>query len=196
MALARMEAYLGGLASGLEAHPQCQQKGSIVRGVLRGFPLAGLPPRPPPVQALIEEPPLASSWVSEDYASALYLAICDAQFPDDGAYIRFSFEFNRKLLRSPLYRVLMVVATPTRLMRHAGLRWGALHRGSRFAVELSGERSAHGVLHYPPHLFPELLARCFGTAFQAAVECSGRRRSALELTRSEATSSHYKLSWE
>ena len=196
MKLARMEAYLAALPGGVDAHPECLHKGSVTRQVLRAFPTDKLPPLPAPVQTLVREPPIASAWVSEVHATALYLAICDAHFPNDESYVTFSADFNRKLLRSPLYRVLMLVATPLRLMHHAGTRWSALHRGSTLRVEPVGEYTARGTVRYPTELFPLLLLRCFATAFQAAVEGSGGRNVRVEMLARDARQAEYDVHWE
>jgi len=64
----------------------------IVRSVLRDYPTDRLPRLPDAVQALVDEPPLATTWVSEVHATALYMAICDAHFTDDDAYVTFSLK--------------------------------------------------------------------------------------------------------
>jgi Protein of unknown function (DUF2378) len=191
-----MEGYLAALPLGLDAHPNCLHKGSIMRQVLRAFPTDKLPRLPEPVQTLLNEPPLASSWVREVHATALYMAICDAHFPNDDAYVTFSADFNRKLLRSPLYRFLMFVATPNRLMHHAGLRWSALHRGSTLVVKPVGEKQARGRVTYPTELFPALLLRCFATAFQAAIEGSGGQNARLEMRLRSSHQAEYDVFWE
>jgi uncharacterized protein (TIGR02265 family) len=191
-----MEAYVGALPGGLDAHPACQQKGSIVKGVLQDYPTTRLPRLPDPVQALVDEPPLASVWVSEVHATALYMAICDAHFEDDDAFVAFSGTFNRKLLRSPLYRVLMLVATPARLAHRAGMRWGALHRGSTFEIEMLAEGDARARLRYPTELFPHLMLRCFATGFQAAIEGSGGKNVRLEMGQRTPDDAEYGIHWE
>lgn len=191
-----MEAYLAALPKGVHAHPECLHKGSVVRQVLKAFPIDRLPRLPEPIQKLIDEPPLPSSWVREVHAIALYLAICDAHFETDDSYVTFSANFNRKLLQGPLYRVLMWVATPNRLMNHAGMRWGALHRGSTLKVEPAGERQARGRVSYPTELFPLLLLRCFATAFQAAIEGSGGKNVRLEMRHRDPLQAEYDVFWE
>jgi hypothetical protein len=196
MTLERMEAYVAALPGGLAAHPACRQKGSVVSGFLRDTPTTRLPRLPDPVQALVDDPPLASAWVGEVHATALYMAICDAQFSDDESFVAYCGRFNRRLLRSPLYRVLMFVATPERLARHAGVRWGALHRGSTLDVALVGEGKARSTVRYPRELFPPLMLRCFATGFHAVVEGSGGKNVRLEMERRTPDQAEYVVSWE
>ena len=196
MGLGRMEAYLASIPHGLDGHPECLHKGSVTRQVLQKFPIDKLPRLPEPIQKLIDNPPLASAWVREVHATALYLAICDAHFDTDDAYVTFSADFNRNLLRSPLYRILMLVATPNLLMKRAGMRWGALHRGSTLFVEPAGDKVARGLVRYPTELFPLLLMRCFATAFQAAIEGSGGKNVQVTMRERSAQQAEYDVSWE
>src|SRR3954447_26575263 len=135
ISLRRMESYLEALSAGLDSHPDCHHKASITRQVLERFPTDKLPPLPAPLQELVDAPPPSSLWIPEVHATALFLAICDAHFESDDDYVRFSLDFNRELLRGPLYRVLMFMASPTRLVPFVGRQWGALHRGSTLAAE-------------------------------------------------------------
>ena len=196
MGLGRMEAYLAAVPRGLDGHPDCLHKGSVVRQVLKAFPIDKLPKLPDPLQQFIDNPPLPSTWVREVHSTALYLAICDAQFPSDDAYVEFSANFNRNLLRSPLYRILMLVATPNLLMKRAGMRWGALHRGSTLEVEPTGDKVFRGRVRYPTELFPVLLIQCFATAFQAAIEGSGGKNVRVTMRDRGAHQAEYDVSWE
>src|SRR3954468_10098960 len=135
ISLRRMESYLEALSAGLDSHPDCHHKASITRQVLERFPTDKLPTLPAPLQELVDAPPPSSLWIPEVHATALFLAICDAQFTNDDAYVRYSLDFNRELLRSPLYRVLMFVAVPALLIPQVGKQWGALHRGSTLSAE-------------------------------------------------------------
>ncbi|MDB4971253.1 MAG: hypothetical protein JWN44_6942 [Myxococcales bacterium] len=191
-----MEAYLASLAGGLEAHPECLGKGSIARSVLAKFPIDKLPKLPGPVQALVDSPPPSSLWIPEVHANALFLAICDAQFPDDESYLAFSLDFNRALLRSALYRIVMFVASPTQLLKTAGMQWNALHRGSTMNASLLVTGNAVSQLNYPIALFPPLMVRSFATAQRAVVEGSGGKDVVVELRGHTATRAEFDVRWK
>jgi hypothetical protein len=191
-----MEAYLATLPEGLDAHPQCRQKASIARHTLQRFVDGALPPLPAPLQALVDAPPPASLWIPEVHATALFLAICDAQFPDDDTYVARSLALNRELLQSPLYRMVMFVAAPAMLIPLAGRQWATLHRGSTLtATALAGAGHARSEMRFPASLFPALLVRCFATAQQAVVEGSGGRDVRVELRGLTSTRADYDIFW-
>src|SRR5512139_1401188 len=76
--LVRLERYVAGLPGGLDAHTGAQAKGSLVRSVLEGQPVAALLERlPGPLRRLAAEPPVGSEWVPEAHLGALLLAVAD-----------------------------------------------------------------------------------------------------------------------
>jgi len=171
--LARLERYLAGLPGGLDAHPEAQAKGSLVRSALEGQPVAELVPGlPGPLQRLATDPPIGSEWVPEAHFGALLLALGDRRGMTDDEVCAWARARNRALFESPAYRILMTVMSPAALVRFAGRRWENWHRGTRLDVEGAADEGVRLELVYPAGLFDALLLRVYGEAFAAALELS------------------------
>jgi hypothetical protein len=185
MVLQTVEAYLGSLPGGLDAYPECAHKGETLALWLRRSPMRGLTEQLPAALApLLAEGATLPTWVPEVHASALYLAIREAHFADDAAFLAHAYACNRAVLDTPTNRVLFWVAAPSAILRAAALRWSALHRGSTLDIRIRGETAAEVAMTFPEHLFPEIVLRGSATGFVAALENAGARE--VEMTLKEA----------
>src|SRR5262245_24327661 len=104
----RLAAYLAGLPAGLASWPDHVAKASLLRAGLRTRPIdpraiTGAPPR---LRALVETPPLDSSWITEVEYCALSLLIADVHGLDGPAFGRFWYEVMTSLVNSKLYSLL------------------------------------------------------------------------------------------
>ncbi len=178
-ALPHVEAYLASLPMGLASYPEHVQKASVYREFIRFMPAGGVIGKvPAPIEALVTKPLSASAWVPEVHVATLFLAIVDTGFTRDEDFLERALVANKELLTGPLYRILMMVASPSYLARHAEARWNTFHRGITMVTESLPEGKAGTALfrlEYPKALVPELLARSYTTAFQAALEAAGGR---------------------
>ncbi len=189
-----VQRYLDSFPRGIAAYPGCVEKASVCREFFHGY--HQLPADvPAPVRELVEHPPPASTWVPEVVATAAYLAVREAYFSSDEAFVDFAYERNRELLRSPLYRVVMFVASPQRVIESASKRWGVFHQGSRLETTKSGDRRVQVRLYAPAGVFPELLLRCQGTAFRAVLEGSGGKDVDVTLSGLESNQTSYDARW-
>jgi len=197
--LPRMEAYLASLPGSLASYPDCVQKASVYREFIRFMPTGALAGKvPKPVEALVTSPVAAAAWVPEVHVTALYLAISDLELPDEAAFVARAEVANKELLTGPLYRIMMMVASPAYLAKNAESRWNTFHRGIKMTAEsLPQGKSGTAVfrLDYPKALVPELIARANTTAFKAAIEAAGGRGVKVELTRFGPESSTLACSW-
>jgi len=136
---------------------------------------------PESLRALVESPPLVSAWIPEVHAMAIGLAISDHHHRDDREFLEQAYALNRELLGSPTYRYLMVGDSPEAMLRHATVRWAAMHRGARLEVH---DVTAHACVYrlaFPAHLFNELLLEAFGRTFQASFDLCGAAQSQVTL---------------
>jgi hypothetical protein len=179
--LPSVTAYLSGLPHGIDSYPRAMVKGSVVRMTMGewDFPSMLAPGAlPEPVETLVRHPPGVSSWVPEVHHAVVVSAVFDARFRDAGglgAFESWVRDGNRRLLRGPLYRVMFVVLSPSRVLSGAQQRWATFHRGSLLTVVKREERVVVARLTYPPHLFGDLSLRAFAGAFQAALESAGAK---------------------
>ena len=193
-----LTSYLESLPQGIDSYPDCVQKASVSREFLRFLPTTGLGALPAQVEALIKRPPPPSAWIPEAHVAALFLSVIDAHYPDPQQFVERAYVANKELLVGPLYRVLMLVASPLFLAKNAQARWGTFHRGvtmvtDSLPTEKTGTASFH--LAYPPYLITQLLCASFGTAFRAAVEAAGGREVSTTVVRWQPEACHFELTW-
>jgi hypothetical protein len=200
--LPSVAAYVERLPGGVASYPAAGVKGAVTRRMLDDarlpFPLpAGS--IPDEVARFVAEGFSVGAWVPETFHSVLACAIFDLRFRDEGgmpAFERWVHEGNRGLLRSPLYRVLFLVASPERIFIGAERRWATFHRGSLLRVLDHREGGARVRLTYPAYLFPEHSVVGFGAALLAAVEAAGGKRVRMEWRVESDASTLYTGSWD
>lgn len=194
--LATVENYLARLPGGIQAYPECNQKGDALSLWLRDSPTSGLIERlPPEAAAVLGSVAHLPVWVPDVHASVLYLAIREVHFADDAAFLAHAKVRNRALLDTPTNRILFWVVSPKDLLRAAGLRWGSFHRGSTLTVRIRGDSSAEFELGFPPHLLPEIVLLGNGTGIAAALEGAGARDVVIEMTDVAPTRARFRASW-
>jgi uncharacterized protein (TIGR02265 family) len=194
--LATVESYLARLPGGMHAYPECMHQGEALSIWLRGSPTSALVERlPHEAGALLSSADHLPVWIPEVHATVLYLAIREAHFPDDAAFLAHAREVNRRLLDTPTNRVLFWVVSPRDMLRAAGPRWSTLHRGSSVNVRIRGDSSAEVELGFPAHLLPEIVLRGNATGFAAALERTGACEVVVEVREVESTRARFRADW-
>jgi hypothetical protein len=163
--------YLAKLPGGLSAHPSCQAKGSVLRMYLDAYPLdASLPDAPEELLSLGNT--AAGAWVSEVHNCAASTLIRDVYFTRDDDFYAWLKKASGALFRKPLYRLLMMVASPNLVISGADKRFTQFHRGTKLTIQQDGQ-SAEVRMEYPPYLYDAFVLRQFSSAFEAAAEAAG-----------------------
>jgi hypothetical protein len=187
--------YLSRLPDGLDSHPQCQVKGSILASMLGSTPVpfsrAGLPA---PLVALIDEPPLPNAWVSEVSFNALLMAHEEQLAPD--VLTAWVEARNRRLMRSPLYAVLFRVAGPERVLVGAANRWRAFRRGTELRVLDQAKGAATLLVEFPFRLYTAGIIGNITRALGAACEMAGAHNFVGEVERCSEVSARFRARWD
>lgn len=170
-----VEAYLAKLPAGLDSYPDVRAKGGLVLEFTSGLPPEAADGLPEPLAALLRKPPAASAWVPEVHLSALTLARIEFLGMSNAEFSAWCHQQNLKLLRQPLNRLLMMVATPPLLLRGASSRFESFHQGTRILALPRGHNEWAVTLSFRPHLLPEIVLDAFRTAVQAAMEVAGAK---------------------
>ena len=197
---AMLARYLEALPSGLESYPAVRTKGAIVRQLVLDpvHPLSlgeGLPPR---LEELIRTPPSVNEWVPLVELCALHAAAFDSVFADEGgvsAYEEWSFQRDLQLLRGPLYRALIAVQRPERLLTNHAARWSAFHRGSSLHVMAVADGKIAVRHSYPPYSWPKVSRVALGAAFRAAVIVAGAQWGAVTSKEESISLSSFDIQW-
>jgi hypothetical protein len=81
-----MRSYLERLPLGVDSHPECEVKASVLRDVLATRSLGDvLDALPVPVRELVTDPPPINAWIREVHALVAMLAIRDRHFAPGAA---------------------------------------------------------------------------------------------------------------
>lgn len=196
MRLETVESYLARLPGGIHAYPECSHKGDALSLWLRGSPTSGLMELlPREAAAVLASANNLPAWVPEVHATVLYLAIREAHFADDAAFLDHARIRNRALLDTPTNRVLFWVVSPRDMLRAAGPRWNNLHRGSTVNVRIRGDSSAEVDLTFPAHLLPEVVLRGNAVGFAIALEKTGASEVVVEVREVEPTRARFRADW-
>lgn len=199
----RLHTYLGSLPDGPRSFPSCVVKGNVLDETLNW--LAEVEGAVDPVLEpwLREARPLGRTreWVPEALLNAVSLSVIDAGYPSDESWV---YDVHRRQLeayRTPLYRALLLLLSPTLLTMGASDRWKAYRKGSSLVVDKWQKtpegRFATATLTYPPGLHTEVLLLGLGQALLAAVDACGARGSRLEMVAGDqAGETRYLLSYE
>jgi hypothetical protein len=136
-----LSTFIAGLPDGLESHPACQVKGTVVRsfllGSVRGAALQAAA-LPHPVAELVQAPPLNSVWVSEVHFFGALLAVRDLM--GGPAWRQWCEERCLQALTNPVLRLVMNFTSAEMLLSLSHAYWSMTHRGSKLVTV---ERSSH-----------------------------------------------------
>jgi hypothetical protein len=191
-------AYIAALPKGLESYPECEVKGSVVREIVEHFDRSLLRSLPPSLRALVEAPPPVSAWVHEVPVNALILLSSERltrQTGDRNAMNQRAFETTKRLLSTPLYKILFWLVSPERLIVGADKRWGALRRGTRIDVHAHDARSAKIRAHFPPKHYNERLLSIRAESIRASILCAGAQRATVTVQLSSPSSADFDCAW-
>jgi len=190
--------YLEALPKGAASYPQCLDKGS---GTQRLLKIRN--PRPTPgslpdeIARFIATAPVASAWIPTVVAESITLAIRDEFFSSDDDFWYWLKTTVRSLFRSPIYRVMLALASPGRLLASIQNRWEQFHRGSTLQiVDRPTPKSVVMRMRFPPRLYLALTLRNYAVSFAAAAEVARGRNVKVELGDFDETSALFAGSWE
>lgn len=170
----RLASYMTRLPNAIASYPECQSKASAYRHLIEKFDLAAeRRSLPPEVVELIDHPAPVSAWIPSVLYNAFFLATVDRFFVgNERKAIDYYHDLRAQMFRSPLYRVMMMVVSPQQILRGAGKRWEAFHRGTAFALE-HGDDWARARLTYPHGLQTALTVEMLCAGLRAALEAAG-----------------------
>jgi hypothetical protein len=97
--------------------------------------------------------------------------VADLRGEDAKGFGALWYSAMRELVRSPLYRVVLSLVTPGKMLSTAAKRWALFHRGTLFAAAPT-ESGLELRLQFPVGLFDETLIAGYTQVFQALVHSS------------------------
>lgn len=194
-----VRAYIERLPDGLASYPECLAKVALVRDIIESRPLdPDADHVPDEIRPMIASPPPLSSWVPEVHfvAAALTIFARDFGASDYDAYETWICTSNMALFRKPLYRVLIALLSPERLLVGTSKRWSAFHKGTSLTVVERTRGSARIDVAFPPHLYNHDMLRGMSAGLRAAVNVAGGRDVAIGIDDETPTSAQYWVRWD
>ena len=102
-----VRAYLERLPFGIDSHPECEVKASVLRDALASRALdSDLDALPAPVRELVRSLPPVSAWIREVHALVAMLAIRDRYFAPGPAGLEEYEVWTRQRNRAACYRLI------------------------------------------------------------------------------------------
>lgn len=196
--LRRMEDYLGSVLGGVNAYPEHVQKVAVFRQFIAERPTDELKRQLPPELAMMFSGATNPSvWVSEVKANAVLLGMRDACYGSDEEFVNAALQANQRLFASPMYRLLMKVASPALMLKNSQRYWNVFHRGMNLVLSRYDEsgKSCVFTLVFPVSLLPELVARAYATAFASAIAAAGGKNVRSEIVGHDGFRSEFLVRW-
>ncbi len=197
--LRRVRAYLEALPHGAASYPECRAKASAFREALAWRPLprtsATVEGLPPVLAELVASPPPMNAWIPEVQAMAMGLAIADHHGMSDRELVAMIYDLSRTLLSSPTYRYLMAADDLGAMLKHAHVRWTAMHQGIGLKADEVREHGCTFQMSFPSRLYDELLLKAYAATFKAGLDMTGRAGIEVELTGFSDVSAQFFARW-
>jgi len=194
----RVVEYLSQVPRGIDAHPDCQIKGSAVRqfgdAVLSSLSLDGWA-LPPPVELLFRNPPAHSQWVPEVHFSAYLLAIADMCGMSDERFLEWTAALDRAMFDKLVFKVLVAFASLDFLTQQGANRWAVVHRGTELTRVASTDLSVEWRLDFPERLWSPLLLTSHSKTFEAILLLSGAKAPRVQVGDGGSRSARYLATW-
>lgn len=186
---------MASLPQGLRSHPGCECKASLYREAMTNLPrtmdVRGLEPS---LADYFVNPMPVNTWIPEVINTALFLAMADAFFPLDNAFLDWVSSWSEATMRAPMYRILMTVASPQVLAQGGTRRWKTFHVGSELETTIT-ENGTDSILRFPENAFDALVVRGTLRAVQAAYRASGAKNATVELVQFTPVEARYRSVW-
>lgn len=147
-----MHAYLASLPNGLDSHPECQSKASLLHSALLGHPASGLRHLPDVLRERIESPPPAGLWIPAVHLIATVHAIIDVHYHSDEEILAWGARRTAAVSQNPLYRALLRVSGPRVFFTMTAKINRLFQRGTKFEMKKLEAGRALARLRYPRNL--------------------------------------------
>ncbi len=196
----RTAAFLEQLPNGILSYPECQLKTDVHEDVSKEFPQllsgGGMP------RILVDylSGSITDKWFPEVAGNALLLSIRDACFTTDAAFLKWSCEYMGRLFQRPLYKIFMNVFSTTVIVMGASKRWSKFHKGTDLKAQplkkIDGRCHSSGSIHYPPHLYTDLIINHLGSVYKAALLANHAEDIQIEAKVLSETEAYFSISWK
>jgi hypothetical protein len=194
--LLRTRAYVKSLPHGLASYPECRGKGAVWKNILRWTDtrsLIGCVPEDVPI--LPDADMLAGAWMSLAQSFAAHLVLRDCLFTSDDAICEHFRIVDRRLLSSPLYKVMFALASPLLAVHASDRRFASMFQGITLHATAHGDARVELKLLYPPGLLPALVGRLYLVAFEVAIELAGGKSVTGRVLAHGEHAAHYEITW-
>ena len=191
----RLAEYISVLPEGLESHPECRSKGSLIRGALSGHEFGDLLLcLPKELAEHVRYPPPSTAWVSAVHNTALFYAVCDLYYPTEAAMEEW-VQRRTTAMATGIYRGLLRVSGPGLFFRMQERTYGLLQKGSSMVTDKVEDNRITGRLLFPPHLFTHFMLLSNLPVYEVLTGLASGQSATSKLVRYDETSATYETTW-
>jgi hypothetical protein len=137
---AELASWRAQLPADLASFPQCTVKaaiwGSLVDGLDKAIVDDVARAVPPALVPFVRCELPDSMWVPEVHMQLAALEVQARAFATYDQFYTFTLDVNRRILRSPLYRALATLLSPSRMLKGAQMAWSRMHQGTSVTLEV------------------------------------------------------------
>jgi hypothetical protein len=192
-------AYINSLPAGLDSYPDCAVKADVHEDLANEFPDLKNYDLPEIMKQYVngEHP---SEWLPETVGNGLLLAVRDAFFNSDDAFLNWATTKTINLFNKPVYRLMMHVFSTSLIIMGAAKRWGNFHQGSSLHVKpvkkIEGRSKTVATLTYPPHLFSGLIIPQVANVYLAVLKTNNAEDPQVVHKEKSDTEASFFVSWK
>ncbi len=150
---------------------------------------------PQPVLEAINEPPLATQWVSTVLTNAVQFAVADTYHPSDAQVLAWNRDRTLRVARTATYRAFVHI-TGIKMLLRAAVRIHALfQQGTDLRVEWTSTEEVLLFIEHPPYLHGGYSHLANEAVFGALLEKAGGHMVEVRMIESSARRAVYRASW-
>jgi len=166
-----VEAYLSSLPNGLDSHPSCTVKASVLSAVRERQRQAwdDTVGRWPILSSLQTLPP-PNTWIPEVAYNALVLGIAEGNGWTHTDLTQLGRDAMHDINRSAVYGFLLKMLTSKMMVKGTASRWNVFHAGTTLTSSFNDDDVLQMRLTFPHGLFDEALAHYYRGVFQAVLD--------------------------
>lgn len=192
-----LNTFLHAAPAGIRSWPNLRSKAGLITNLVQHTPPRfALDSLPAEIAELLRHPPPPSLWIPGIYIQASMLAYADALHSTEESYADWVFDLSNALFHHPMYRFLMLVLSPERLLRGTAARWATFHDGTSLRVDIGQKRARCSLIVPPAFVSQRIQLYSNITPMVASVAATGAKNARAESIEAEPHALRFTLAWE
>ncbi|MBN1962720.1 MAG: hypothetical protein JW841_17450 [Deltaproteobacteria bacterium] len=193
--------YLANLPAGLDSYTDCLVKTDVHDNIRKIWPQNDSDNNLPPILLSYINNTYQEEWYPDVAGCTLLMMLRDKVFSTDSEAVNWVNNNMESIYKRPMYRMLMLVLSPSLIALGATKRWAAFHRGSTLTAgpivrDKDGLATTDLTLIFPAYLFNEMHVRQYAAAYCTALRNTRGQNPQVFLNGYSSTEAKYIASWK